>query len=447
MHGNDLFTLCNKQELSFITFPYKNVFCYLCNLVVKDDFRYKPFSATENEFLFRNSVVYIYKNIRLNNLNHVVKQNADVSTELSSFYDKTSIVLNGALYNLSSLLLTKVLSSPTNICNKNNFPRNIRNLTAHNCDCDPNCLFTNKCTCCVDVAISYPLECFNSLFVVTNGCYGDKNIGKPYFSTINFLCESNTVYGSLPVVFNGIDYKNIFCYICNSDYQVLNDTLVVPSDYHIRDMFITCTETVPMSNSGTFDDILTHARNSRCEFTFETKDHIPRGCEQYYHQVCDLSSDVPLDLFEVCHRLSYENLYPYGDYKNEICFLCDNYGRMKSLNDTIQTYSDTYSNTSLVSACYDLPMSQSDITFPYKNSFCKLCNQECFPHCNFDEPIPPLSDCLSELSSIGIVDPPSLRQVFRIPVEEPNIDQEESHVVLNYTLMFDKINVSKIIVG
>ncbi|VDH90619.1 Hypothetical predicted protein [Mytilus galloprovincialis] len=440
MYGKDLFTLCNKEELSSITFPYKNVFCYLCNLVMKDDLLYKPFSATDNEFLLGKSIVYTYKNIQLNNLDHLVKEYADVSTDLPVLYDKTWLILNGVHYNLSSLLLTKVLSAPTNICYKNLLPRNIHNLTTQNCGCDPKCLFTNECTCCVDVSISYPLECFNSLFVVTNGCYGYKHIGKPYFSTIKFLCESNTVYGSLPVVFDGIDYKNIFCYICNSDYKVVNDTLVVPSGYYIRDTIITCAKTIHLSYSVTFDDILTHARNSRCKFTFETKDDTPRGCVKYHRQRCDLSPDVPIELYEVCHRLSDENLYQYAQYKNEICYICDNYDRMKSLNDTIQTCSAANGNTSLASACYDLPMSQSDIIFPYKNSFCKLCNQECFPNCHFDEPIPPVSDCLGDLSAIGIVDPPSLRQVFGIPVEETSINQEESHVVLNYTQMFDRIN-------
>lgn len=64
----------------------------------------------------------------------------------------------------------------------------------------------NKCSCCVDVVLLYLLGCFDNLFIVINGCYGNKIRDLFYFFIIKFFCEDFFLFDKVLVYLDGIDY-------------------------------------------------------------------------------------------------------------------------------------------------------------------------------------------------------------------------------------------------
>lgn len=441
--GAQIEYLCSTYESSAVSYPYKNVFCYLCNLIQLDGVFQKKFTVSEHhEFLYHGSVLYTYHNVALSHTQdlyqQIVRHSRIIDAELSD-YDPNSLFLNGRRFNLSSVLLTKILSTPTKICNKNLLPQSVQNIVSQDCSCDPSCFFKNKCSCCVDVALSYPLGCFDNSFVVTNGCFGNKSRDLPYFSTIKSLCEDFPQLDKVPVHSDGIDYQNIFCFLCNSNYDIVNNSLLMSSKYVMRGFMFRCRDVIPISYSVSVANLFKHAQDSNCIITFDSKTPQSRACAVQYFSTCDGIPTSNPDLSEICHLTSYYNFPSYAYYKNEFCYLCS---REQNIENPKENCSGNNSSLELEEACRDLPLSYSPNVHPYKNSFCKMCDSNCLPACDFGFENRDLDECFGEVTAIGIIDPPSLRGIFGMPTTEPDDSKLiQSHQV-NETLFFDQANVS-----
>ena len=240
--GSKLEKLCHAHESISASYPYKNVFCYICNLPQQNGIFVKSFTTTTHEFQYLNYIMYTYNGTKLLHgqglFAKISEHNETTEIDVTKERDPDQLLLNGKTFNLSALLLTRTLASPTKICNKYLLPEFIRDFVSQDCSCDPSCLFGNKCSCCTDIALSYPLACFRDSFVVTNGCYGNRFHKKPYFSAIKRLCELKSPF-DYPVKSGFIDYKNVFCFLCNNDYEIINKTVIMPSiDYTIRGFMI-----------------------------------------------------------------------------------------------------------------------------------------------------------------------------------------------------------------
>lgn len=342
---------------------------------------------------------------------------------------------------MSSVLLTKILSTPTKICNKNLLPKSVQNIVSQDCSCDPSCFFRNKCSCCVDVALSYPLGCFDNSFVVTNGCYGNKTGNLPYFSTIKSLCEDFPQLDKVPVHSDGIDYQNLFCFLCNSNYDIVNNTLMMFSKYVMRGFMFRCRDVIPISYSVSVANLFKHAHDSNCIITFDGKTPQSRACATQYFSTCDGFPTSNPDLSEICHLTSYDNFPSYAYYKNEFCYLCS---REQFIENPKENCSGNNASLELEEACRDLPLSYSPNVHPYKNSFCKMCDSKCLPDCDFGFENRDLDECFGKVTAIGIIDPPSLRGIFGMSTRESDDSKPIQNHQVNETLFFDEANVSAI---
>ena len=128
--GSKLEKLCHAHESISASYPYKNVFCYICNLPQQNGIFVKSFTTTTQEFQYLNYIMYTYNGTKLLHgqglFAKISEHNETTEIDVTKKRDPDQLLLNGRTFNLSSLLLTRTLASPTKICNKDLLPDFIR---------------------------------------------------------------------------------------------------------------------------------------------------------------------------------------------------------------------------------------------------------------------------------------------------------------------------------
>ncbi|XP_078315118.1 uncharacterized protein LOC111129804 isoform X2 [Crassostrea virginica] len=271
-----------------MTQPYKNVFCFLCNSrgnagrIYLDMYSYNDVKLTTREFI-SNFKTYIYKFNRIAFHNDFLHDEIKMRVErnrTTEQYVPGVMTINEKQINITHLLMKSLSISPAPICDKTLIPPLARNYTLDNCQCNPQCMMEKPCECCLDVALSWPTTCVKGnskkMLNAFNGCRRTDNRydGSPFYAAIRRMCEQNiSTLDQITVTSGGLTFRNIYCYLCNSQIKVTEADLEIPSSpsFDVWGATIECSEELNIFYSARYTDILSFAiSSSKCQLSFNT---------------------------------------------------------------------------------------------------------------------------------------------------------------------------------
>ena len=353
---NDSFQKCLKRSESNITYPYKNVYCYTCNVppTLQQTLQQDPcktqecrhnitfyhhfveFSSKIKEEFRSNSYYLRFQKISFNN-NHLLQfiQRAITVKNTGTYLKSDQVVWK----NLRDELRTFASKNPNRICNQHILPGVLQNDNdARQCDCSYSCLFVGKCTCCVDTALMHPVECINSnhfalskdreekeyQIAVVSSCYnynGEMNFSSEY-DKIRHLCKINPAGFDILIWSNNVTYKNIFCFLCNTDFTVNKDVLEY-SSFEPMTFTIACSFQLNIAYAIYFDQVIQEAKSQDCDVIFDA--HKSIVCQRYDEtNISNCPQNVINHPYKrLCENSSVNSFFPVGRYKNEFCYYCN----------------------------------------------------------------------------------------------------------------------------
>lgn len=366
MEWQTLNKLCNYSGRSDLTYPYKNVFCYICNMrfsAKSGAYGNILHDAKGNTFVLeqkmaQNEFEMLVRNITITDLNWT-HQYINKTAELRL----NDVTTHGQdLLNITNLEKLFYASTKTKFCEGSILPHASRD--TRNCTCNPSCIFGDVRKCCFGTLITTPLKCIREnnffkgdLYMVINGCTNKKLKSEDplKYSTLEYLCRNELDF---PIEINRISYRNIFCLLCNEGkYDIVN---IRPWPFILR-----CPTQIPLAYSvDLMSSIAKEARRKRCTFDFDTSmayrcsnpgplctyfgdESITQACEHtgfkflsHGMEFCEMCRHPPLRqtlrtnctpsspqysqiLRRQCEEFPAVNIYKFGEYKNRFCFECN----------------------------------------------------------------------------------------------------------------------------
>jgi hypothetical protein len=414
-----IYNACVENSFSSLTAPFRNVYCIICNHPPNPQFPYRQagywpfgglipsmvyvfedFSAVMDESwlqpLDTPRVYYVRFSSITFNVYSILKtiRNANAKN-LSEKIDKENEDSNLHLANI--MTITSAVY-PWRICNQDKLPEVVQNISRRNCSCSFSCLFQAKCTCCIDTAIQHELQCsssrkilspslydakaFDLNFLEVSTCFQNQNRKQNtshFYDEVKYLCEEQSHTFDLPVVREGVTYKNVFCLICNSDIDIEYDDLS-GIEYKILEFNIACFHHFNIVNKINLFEIVQEARDQNCSVILDTKNTVL--CKEHPTNITSTcESDTTQQSFRwACENLKEHSLPRVNKYKNEFCELCSKKEHFQ-LNETyVDEGNYTECNKSnpmhvqYDEACRSLPnVDYHPGIFPHRNIFCSYC--------------------------------------------------------------------------
>ena len=465
------------------TGKYKNVFCFACN--TGDDFGKKldvEYGIKESVSQFKMKYAIGLSNIRKSYIeSHLLDSQFPLNyytmqdTRLYKHRTKSVIKRNGKTYNTTDILQYLFAYTSISLCNEYHIQERFRKylVSPRTCSCDPTCLFSWKCDCCPDVGLTYPLSCLSdkvfsqekeneTLLLVTDGCYG-KDIITSIDPEIEQLCINGQDTLSKVPVSDGrsdIQYKNIYCFLCNRDFDFVSTPRGVGIDMKYRfmpwDIELECNQNLDFKYTHTILDKIYLAQRLNCDIIWKPKSHV-RTCQEHFllkkdnrkwetTDRCNVSgtwTDNNQDLLWACEGLLKDNLKSELPFKNAYCSFCNPYTKsneqhpMETCNKNITN--PNYDPETEV-ACQTLP--EVPTLYNYKNRFCLLCNHGVSSSSHYNG-IP--CECKRLDCGIPVIDgiPPTFRDVFMMNVVTHSLDQTNND---SSNRIFDHRTVSFMII-
>ena len=406
---------CLFHNKSQTTMPYKNIFCYYCNLW-NSSHRYNDASFHVEEkiddvsFRYLINNMYIISNIVFHD--HYIMnqlQTVNITDRVGNRYHGADIVMyNGAEINMTNLIMQKMALFPEdNTCQTNvRLPNaTYRQYTtgSKNCSCNPACLFSPfEQNCCLDTTLLYQSACLDDTsfmhhyhsIPIANACWKKNQYNAP--DAESTLCEHTDddlllklpVFGATTSTEERITYKNIFCYLC-SDFETNNV-------YRINDNMY---EYLDTGNTASYETM-----------TVRMSCHHP---VEYHHHVS--LSDV-LNTFhkEGCNATILQNVDKHvklieppcnppfvgpGGRSDQSCTLPIEYPDCTSkdpgVNLACKSFGFQFNMVDIYEIMYKYlgPMLYEiiDVEGPYENVFCYMCTRP--PHIVIDETDQVISKC------------------------------------------------------
>jgi hypothetical protein len=196
---------------------------------------------------------------------------------------------------------------------------------------------------------------------------------------MKYLCEEQSLAFDLPVVKNGVTYKNVFCIICNTEIDIENDDILVEK-YNVMDFYVICNNPFNFMYKRNLHKILQSAEEQNCGVILNTRDAV--RCEEYRSKRISTCQNkaTPQSLRWACENLSKHSLPPVNQYKNEFCKLCNGMVHYKKNETSVEDPNYTECNRSnelhvqYEEACLLLPnVAYHPDVFPHRNVFCSYC--------------------------------------------------------------------------
>jgi hypothetical protein len=365
-------TLCTDSELSNITFPYKNVFCYLCNVRFstktknnKNTLHYADGIITVHHGLPMDAFEVYITNINITNLTWIFD---DIENTVRDIKVKklSSRDLSQNL-NISHLARMYYAMSGDDVCDTTILTNRSLDTTAltngspesGRCQCHQSCLFGKPESCCFETMVTTQFTCLQTYsakgYLVINGCRNEKLKSQnplKYMAMVH-LCESELDF---PVTINMVSYRNIFCMLCNEETFdqavfwgfVLRCQVQIPLLYHMNIIPNIIEEARKRSCDVDFDTSMAYeCSNQFTQCTYFGDQNIVEACEhtglkflKRGVEFCDMCRYPPLtiarksgctpespyyrqDLHDQCEEFPEVNHYDFGEYKNRFCFACN----------------------------------------------------------------------------------------------------------------------------
>lgn len=400
LQDEDTRKLCMTSPQSDLTYPYRNYHCFSCNLPV-------PFVSgiTPND---QNKVGTRYTFLDMSTL--VREHSFEILTFSQNIFNdilllqkiyKTNADTNGNLrpnnYEFDHLLNKMAAIYPHRICNRVILPGVVQNLSRLECDCSPSCLFRDSCACCIDTALLHSVECisyaraaFSEQFrkndvkiQVVRACYKEmsENVGTQEEENVKYLCKSDDLNEfDIPVVSRNITYKNVFCFLCNTNFTIANYSLIT-EPYDIINIRIHCNHQLVFTFFASFDQVMAEALKENCDIVYDIHNLVMCTSDKKgdnFISKCDVTSgEEEVDQAELwaCEEISNQVFPTFGNFKNEFCHMCNSpvidHGEQFICNDS-RTNLEAFKN-----GCLSLPdVSYHPVVHPYRNIFCFTCTEE-----------------------------------------------------------------------
>lgn len=320
---------CEMYKQSSVTFPFKNMFCYLCNRHDDKD-RYNDINGYISLIFKDDIVVYnmeqlIFKKDFLTPYlsNQSIKLNTKfkLGNRLNSSYDFFD---NERQVNVTNLMTLYSLAYESNLCGIYNAgPKPLE----PDCSCHETCVSYD--TCCVDFELDQLLGCLDGNIVAGICRYADEGI--------NSYCESRGEFMyDLPVSRNDTKkhYKNIFCALCAD--KKFNFPISFPVKkyahkyFHPWDVEITCaiSNLLPIYYQLSMTDIFKSATRKNCDIKFKPAQGKDAYCDDKAIKIstCNVSgtwSHFDADVLWACEKLNTTFLTNYRGFRNVFCTLCN----------------------------------------------------------------------------------------------------------------------------
>jgi hypothetical protein len=142
----------------------------------------------------------------------------------------------------------------------------------------------------------------------------------PFYDNIKYLCEEQSHAFDLPVLKEGVTYKNVFCFICNRNINVENDEL---TEYKIMEFNIICHKQFYFMYKINLHEMLQGAEEQNCDVVLNTKE--VALCDTYATSIISTCKNkvTHTSVQWACEKLDRHSLPPVHQYKNEFCEICN----------------------------------------------------------------------------------------------------------------------------
>ena len=429
-HDLGLEMSCEVNPSSPHTVPFRNIFCFLCNRINKQNYTYLE-AKTKNvtEVYNRKQNIYLYKFdiifLRIEYLYDLYRTYRPEEWTLKKAKDDmTHYNIQGKNINITNLVYSHFATFPYDtFCNRNIVPLQYTLKSVDKCSCRDECLFPQLYVgdkCCLDKALLTPLSCvsrkilWNSLFFRSNmfhklsANYETFNLSflfisgcehAPTNSLLHDRCtiiEPIDLFSLLPVTLSLkypyptlVQYTNIDCLICrnvlptyeNLDQEVLRN--ILENDFsesmNIKtfDVFIKCPHIIETGHNVLLYDVIILAEHINCDVVIAPTKSFPRNCVSYLVSKCNTTgmwSVFDAHVQWACENTTEQQLpTTVNGFKNYFCYMCNPI-------DVDQIVIDKCNVTGLWKS-YSAAVEHACALFPrihskplYKNVFCELCN-------------------------------------------------------------------------
>ncbi|CAC5390475.1 unnamed protein product [Mytilus coruscus] len=378
---------CNKLGATTSTYPFKNIYCYLCNSIPL-----QHYINGRRVFMYFDANVSIKEKVENGKYFEYTFEIDSFNAEFRDSYLKTQTNWSSETHLMvnNRVNLTEIYTYYYAMTGNGHFCVNISSIIMaderHNCGCYDSCHFAYKKPCCIDADFKYSTSCIDG-YLVYDGC---EDIAMD-FKILSYKCqnieESSDLFSSIPVHSeqSNANYKNIYCAMCRN-YKTSSkanhkaDSFSVFLTFKPWKFILICKCVIPIH----FHVFLSHLFETRflssCKLTL-----VPDVC----HKRCPIRPDYTkrkTDISWACQNFvstptSLEFYNKLNDsslnkYKNIFCALEDRIHNR--ITAPIQHCNFTgrwnFIDKLLPQKCRQLP--QIDFHLPYKNIFCKMCNEE-----------------------------------------------------------------------
>ncbi|XP_071153397.1 uncharacterized protein [Mytilus edulis] len=370
----DLENACLNNIQSPLTTPFKNIYCFLCNSNIKnntDNVHFKELEFTlEERIENQEEFVLEFKTIHIN-LESIFESGStyvkDTNSEIIST-TKLDVIENNYLntLNRTNIMLQYFAFAgyPLFCQNYSMFP-----MTQH-CDCSDSCFFQNGC--CVDKLIQKSTLCTDPRYsydkngyVVFDKCTNSMNNLTDKLCRINDI-EKFFTFQPIEMQINdgSTHFKNVFCALCS---DVLGQT-TFKNNLKLWDLVVRCNVYLPPYFFLSFEKYFRFVRENGCDIKYKPSEYTTI-CEEKEYKQCNVTGHwmhMDPDIKFTCENITMS--------QSAFCSIC-NPKQKQTIEYSECNVTGFWQNYNIEIEKYCLNMPRIDYLAPYKNKFCKICNE------------------------------------------------------------------------
>ena len=239
----DLRQACTELPENQATMPFKNIFCYLCNIKMNKTGLFEDVHASLIEYAISHHhfrIIYLLTidafdmNHFMHTLNIKLDKNSELKTPVIRHFSVDTLINKDSTVNISNILhfQLSMFSDYFGVCKARSslFATNLH--ISSFCTCDASCVF-HEFNCCADLLIEQRTRCISEEeistfegandevegYLVINGCLQERTY-KVYEQFCSVMDWGDT-YSILPLNIAGTDvsFNNLYCAMCNLESE------------------------------------------------------------------------------------------------------------------------------------------------------------------------------------------------------------------------------------
>lgn len=353
---------CLSSSKSHVSYPFKNVFCWICNtgsktIPYKEMGGYISETIEEHAYRYQLNVTGFSEEYASTLLKQMAKTNTSGNFPFM-------ILRDGQWINKSSLVAQYQAVTGRSTCDKK---------IVTGCVCDSSCFEDVSKECCIDFLLNFNMDFPVSILL--------QNISRQVSLTISScnmknsftdkcLNPSNDFLGIFPVtdLSQNLHYRNIHCYLCNTK-NISNLNSVSPWN-----LTINSPELLDIQFYTSIMDVMNLVSHKGLEMiltphvtTWPKRQSL--GSDSGPCNKTGLWKTFDSDVSWACNSLHT----PDEMYRETFCTICNPRMNVPSIRKGCNiTKAWDLLDYNIKSACSVFP--EVTATFPYKNQFCKYCN-------------------------------------------------------------------------